>query len=64
MKIKFIKKRKKQSKILNSNQLELSFIDNSKKKNKNVIQAQAINSISRVFLSSLVLVSFFYIVPI
>jgi len=64
MKIKVIKKRKKQSKILNSNQLELSFIDNSKKKNKNVIQAQAINSISRVFLSSLVLVSFFYIVPI
>ena len=64
MKIKVIKKRKKESKILNSNQLELSFIDNSKKKNKNVIQAQAINSISRVFLSSLVLVSFFYVVPI
>ena len=64
MKIKVIKKRKKESKTLNSNQLELSFIDNSKKKNKNVTQAQAINSISRVFLSSLVLVSFFYIVPI
>ena len=64
MKIKVIKKRKKESKTQNSNQLELSFIDNSKKKNKNVIQAQAINSISRVFLSSLVLVSFFYIVPI
>ena len=64
MKIKVIKKRKKESKTLDSNQLELSFIDNSKKKNKNVTQAQAINSISRVFLSSLVLVSFFYIVPI
>ena len=64
MKIKVIKKRKKETKTQNSNQLELSFIDNSKKKNKNVIQAQAINSISRVFLSSLVLVSFFYIVPI
>ena len=64
MKIKVIKKRKKESKTLNSNQLELSFIDNSKKKNKNVTQAQVINSISRVFLSSLVLVSFFYIVPI
>ena len=64
MKIKVIKKRKKESKTLNSNQLELSFIDNSKKKNKNVTQAQAINSISRVFLSSLVLVSFFYTVPI
>ena len=64
MKIKVIKKRKKESKTLNSNQLELSFIDNSKKKNKNVTQAQAINSISRIFLSSLVLVSFFYVVPI
>ena len=64
MKIKVIKKRKKESKTLNSNQLELSFIDNSKKKNKKVTQAQVINSISRVFLSSLVLVSFFYIVPI
>ena len=64
MKIKVIKKRKKESKTLNSNQLELSFIDNSKKKNKNVTQAQAINSISRVFLSSLVLVSFFYTIPI
>ena len=64
MKIKVIKKRKKESKIQNSNQLELSFIDSSKKKNKNIIQAQTINSISRVFLSSLVLVSFFYVVPI
>ena len=64
MKIKVIKKRKKEFKTQNSNQLELSFIDSSKKKNKNIIQAQAINSISRIFLSSLVLVSFFYIVPI
>jgi len=64
MKIKVIKKRKKESKTQNSNQLELSFIDSPKKKNKNVIQTQAINSISRIFLSSLVLVSFFYIIPI
>ena len=64
MKIKVIKKRKKESKTQNSNQLELTFIDKPKKKNKNVIQAQAINSISRIFLSSLVLVSFFYVVPI
>ena len=64
MKIKVIKRKKKESKTLNSNQLELSFIDNSKKKNKNVTHAQAINSISRVFLSSLVLVSFFYVLPI
>jgi len=64
MKIQVIKKRKKESKTQNSKQLELLFIDNPKKKNKNVIQAQAINSISRIFLSSLVLVSFFYIIPI
>ena len=64
MKIKEIKKRKKESKTKNSNQLELSFIDNPKKKNKNIIQAQTINSTSRIFLSSLVLVSFFYILPI
>ena len=64
MKIKAIKKRKKEFKTQNSNQLELSFIDSSKKKNKNIIQAQTINSISRIFLSSLVLVSFFYVLPI
>ena len=64
MKIKVIKKRKKDSKNQNSNQLELSFIDSSKKKNKNIIQAQTINSISRVLLSSLVLISFFYVLPI
>ena len=64
MKIKVIKKRKKESKTQNSNQLELSFTDSSKKKNKSIIQAQTINSISRVFLSSLVLVSFFYVLPI
>jgi Bax protein len=64
MKIKVIKKRKKETKTQNSNQLELSFIDSSKKKNKNIIQAQTVNSISRVFLSSLVLVSFFYVLPI
>ena len=64
MKIKVIKKRKKESKTQNSNQLELSFIDSSKKKNKNIIQSQTINSISRIFLSSLVLVSFFYVLPI
>ena len=64
MKIKAIKKRKKEFKTQNSNQLELSFTDSSKKKNKNIIQSQTINSISRIFLSSLVLVSFFYVLPI
>ena len=48
MKIKAIKKRKKESKTQNSNQLELSFKDNPMKKNKNVIQTQTINSISRI----------------
>ena len=64
MKIKVTKKRKKESITKNSNQLELSFMDSPKKKNKNIIQAQTINSISRIFLSSLVLVSIFYVVPI
>ena len=64
MKIKAIKKRKKESKTQNSNQLELTFIDSPKKKNKNFIQTQTINSISRIFISSLVLVSFFYVAPI
>jgi len=64
MNIKVINQKKKRTKTQNSNQLELSFKDNPKKKNKNVIQAKAINSISRIFLSSLVLVSFFYIAPI
>jgi Bax protein len=64
MKIKVTKKRKKESITKNSNQLELSFMDSPKKNNKNIIQAQTINSISRIFLSSLVLVSFFYVVPI
>ena len=64
MKIKVIKKRKREFKTQNSNQLELTFIDSPKKKNKNFIQTQTINSISRIFLSSLVLVSIFYVVPI
>ena len=64
MKIKTIKKRKKESKTQNSNQLELRFLDGPKKRNKNFIQTQTINSISRIFISSLVLVSFFYVLPI
>jgi Bax protein len=63
MKIKVIKK-KKESKAQNSNQLELTFNDSPKKKKKNFIQTQTINSILRIFLSSLVLVSIFYVVPI
>ena len=64
MKIKQVKKRKARLKTKNISQLELKFIENPKKKNKDISQTQTINSISRIFLSSFVLVSFFYIAPI
>jgi len=64
MKIKVVKKRKVRLKTRDTSQLELRFIENLKKKNKDISQIQTINSISRIFLSSFVLVSFFYIAPI
>ena len=64
MKIKVVKKRKVRLKSKDSSQLELRFIENFKKKNINISQTQTINSISRIFLSSLILISFFYITPI
>ena len=64
MKIKEIKKRKAKPKTKDISQLELRFIDKPKKKDKDISQTQTINSISRIFLSSFVLVSFFYITPI
>ncbi|WP_082254674.1 glucosaminidase domain-containing protein [Candidatus Pelagibacter ubique] len=64
MKTKEVKKRKARLKTKNISQLELKFIENPKKKNKDFSQIQTINSISRIFLSSFVLVSFFYITPI
>jgi Bax protein len=64
MEKKEIKKRKKSSKTQNHDQLKLNFIDSIKRKNREISQTQTINSISRIFLSSLILVSFFYIVPI
>ena len=64
MKIKEVKKRKVRLKTKDISQLELKFIENLKKKNKDISQTQTINSISRIFLSSFVLVSFFYIAPI
>jgi Bax protein len=64
MKTKEVKKRKARLKTKNISQLELKFIENPKKKNKDFSQIQTINSISRIFLSSFVLVSFFYIAPI
>ena len=64
MKTKEVKKRKARLKTKNISQLELKFIENLQKKNKDISQTQTINSISRIFLSSFVLVSFFYIAPI
>ena len=78
MKIKVVKKpktkiiKKTKKKIKNSNQLELIFKDN-KNKNKNINDlnkdlsfnySNTVNSISRIFLSSFVLISFFYIMPL
>ena len=63
MRVKSTKKIK--SKIKNSNQLELSFRENIKnKKNTNSEYNKSFNAISRIFLSSFVIISFFYIAPI
>ena len=65
MKINVTKKKRAGTKTQNdTSQLELTFQENLKQKNKNLAQTQTINSISRIFLSSFVLVSFFYILPI
>jgi Bax protein len=53
------------SKIKNTNQLELTFRENIKnKKNINNEYNKSFNAISRIILSSFVIVSFFYIAPI
>ena len=63
MRVKSTKKIK--SKTKNSNQLELTFRENIKnKKNTNSKYDKGFNSISRIFLSSFVIISFFYITPI
>jgi len=64
MKIKVSKKKKSKITTHNNSQLELTFVESPKKKNKVISPTQTINSISRIFLSSFVLVSFFYIAPI
>ena len=76
MKIKVVKKpknkiiKKKKKKIKNSNQLELIFKNNKnnniKKHNKDLSfnYNNTVNSISRIFLSSFALISFFYIMPL
>ena len=76
MKIKVVKKpktkiiKKIKKKIKNSNQLELIFKynknNNIKKHNKDLSfnYNNTVNSISRIFLSSFALISFFYIMPL
>ena len=67
-KIKIIKKTK--NKIKDSNQLELIFKDNKKNnikdhnKDLSFNYSNTVNSISRIFLSSFALISFFYIMPL
>ena len=63
MRVKSTKKIKSKNK--NSNQLELTFRENIKnKKNTNSEYNKSFNAITRIFLSSFVIISFFYITPI
>ena len=67
MKEKIIKKTKTKTKakVKNINQLELTFLENEKNiKDINYQYNKSFNAISRIFLSSLMIVSFFYITPI
>jgi len=58
-------KTKTKAKVKNINQLELTFLENEKnKKDINFQYNKSFNAISRIFLSSLMIVSFFYITPI
>ena len=60
MRVKLTKKIK--SKTKNTNQLELTFKENIKnKKNTDHENSKSFNAISRIILSSFVIVSFFYI---
>ena len=63
MRVKLTKKIK--SKTKNTNQLELIFKENMRNK-KNIVHenSKSFNAISRIILSSFVIVSFFYTVPI
>ena len=65
MRVKSTKKIALKTKTKNTNQLELTFRENIKnKKDTNNEYNKSFNAISRIFLSSFVIVSFFYIVPI
>ena len=65
MRVKSTKKITSKIKSKNINQLELKFRENIKnKKNTNSEYNKSFNAISRIFLSSFVIISFFYIMPI
>ena len=65
MRTKVIKRKKVKSKNKNSNQLELIFFENIKnQKDVNNENIRSFNVISRIFLSSCLIISFFYITPI
>ena len=65
MRVRVTKRIKLKSKNKNTSQLELTFRENIKnKKNTNHEYNKSINAISKVFLSSFAIVSFFYISPI
>jgi Bax protein len=65
MRVKSTKKITSKTKTKNINQLELTFRENIKnKKDTSNEYNKSFNAISRIFLSSFVIVSFFYIVPI
>ena len=65
MRTKVTKRKKLKSKAKNSNQLELIFSENIKnQKDTNNEYNKSFNVISRIFLSSFAIISFFYITPI
>ena len=65
MRVKSTKKITSKTKSKNINQLELKFRENiNNKKNTNSEYNKSFNAISRIFLSSFVIISFFYITPI
>ena len=65
MSTKVTKRKKLKSKTKNSNQLELIFSENIKnQKDTNNEYNKSFNVISRIFLSSFIIISFFYITPI
>ena len=65
MRTKVTKRKKLKSKAKNSNQLELIFSENIKnQKDTNNEYNKSFNVISRIFVSSFAIISFFYITPI